>query len=427
VWTEHIGAVSINYLTQQIFNELIFTDFGEAHPTRLRQRVIQLFNTFLFDQQFLIEEQHELIQDALEKFQSQDFSLQTQSPVPSNTSFSEGNYSETRYTDEFPSSPPKSPIQEEITIIDYLGEENSEQTETTSENNTQSDTESIENNQAMGDMNAVITALGNLTNALTAQNARPTEKIIIPIRKYRGNDQDPTEWLRDFNVATQANGIRAERKIQVVRGYLEGTAALWFDERGRADNTRLTAWENNQNQANSFTHQFILKFRTPKRIDQWQDELESLQQTGSVDEYTDQFVNLLRKVDPDNNYPLEYRVRTFRRGLKPEIKKWVQITADGTLENMVEIARNVEKADADSPTRGYHQAQSQSTATMDTLLNALQGLTKRLENLETYQRPNYQRNNQYRGQNNRSANNLIVCYNCGEQGHVRYNCNKPLQ
>ena len=39
------------------------------------------------------------------------------------------------------------------------------------------------------------------------------EKIIILICKYCGNDQDPTEWLRDFNIATQANGITNVRKV----------------------------------------------------------------------------------------------------------------------------------------------------------------------------------------------------------------------
>ena len=94
----------------------------------------------------------------------------------------------------------------------------------------------------MTDMNQVITTIKNLTTALTNQNNRAVEKIIIPIRKYHGNDQDPTEWLNDFNVATQANGIVAGRKIQIVWGYLEETAAIWFDERGRDNTTQLTTW-----------------------------------------------------------------------------------------------------------------------------------------------------------------------------------------
>ena len=64
---------------------------------------------------------------------------------------------------------------------------------------------------------------------------------------------------------------------------------------------------------------------------------------------------------------------------------------------MIEIAKNVEKADVDSPTRGYHQSQTQNTSTMNDILTALQGLTKRLENMETSQKPNYSRNNQYQG------------------------------
>ena len=126
------------------------------------------------------------------------------------------------------------------------------------------------------DLNGLIAALGALTNSMAAQNNRPMEKIIIPIRKYRGNDQDPTEWLKDFNIATQANGITDARKVQLVRGYLEDAAALWYDKRGRNNATQLTAWSDNQDIQHSFSHQFATHFCTRERIDQWQDEIETL-------------------------------------------------------------------------------------------------------------------------------------------------------
>ena len=82
----------------------------------------------------------------------------------------------------------------------------------------------------MVNLDNLVATLTALTDRMNDQNNRPIEKIIIPIRKYHGNDQDPTEWLRDFNIATQANKITNARKIQLVRGYLEDAAALWYDE-----------------------------------------------------------------------------------------------------------------------------------------------------------------------------------------------------
>ena len=128
----------------------------------------------------------------------------------------------------------------------------------------------------MADIDAVLAAVTGLTAALTNQNNKATEKIIIPIKKFRGRDQDPVNWLRDFEVAAEANGITNARKIQIVRGYLEGPAAIWFDERTRDNALALTAWKNLGHDEHDFKHRFTLKFRTNQKVDKWRDELEDL-------------------------------------------------------------------------------------------------------------------------------------------------------
>ena len=66
---------------------------------------------------------------------------------------------------------------------------------------------------AATNLDNLVAALTALTDRMADQNNRPMEKIIIPIRKYRGNNQDPTEWLRDFNIFTQTNEITNTRKV----------------------------------------------------------------------------------------------------------------------------------------------------------------------------------------------------------------------
>src|SRR5579884_3194278 len=60
--TEHIRAVSINQITYLLFQELIQLDFTEIHISRLKQRIVQLVNTFLFDRINTQEEQLDLIE-----------------------------------------------------------------------------------------------------------------------------------------------------------------------------------------------------------------------------------------------------------------------------------------------------------------------------------------------------------------------------
>ena len=139
-------------------------------------------------------------------------------------------------------------------------------------------------NEEMANLNDVLNGLNALTAALTV--GLRTEKNHIPIRKFKGDDQYPVEWLRDFEVAATANGVTNARKIQIVRGYLEGAAAAWFDQRAVNNALTLTSWTNMGNDEHDFKHRFVLKFRTPRKVEQWQNELETLQQTGSIDEYT---------------------------------------------------------------------------------------------------------------------------------------------
>jgi len=118
----------------------------------------------------------------------------------------------------------------------------------------------------MADLNQVLNGLNALTAALGA--GLRTEKNYIPIKRFKGNDQDPVEWLRDFEVAATANGITDERKIQIVRGYLEGSAAAWFDQRAVDNNLVLNTWTNQQQDEHDFKHRFVLKFRTPRKVEQ---------------------------------------------------------------------------------------------------------------------------------------------------------------
>ena len=155
--------------------------------------------------------------------------------------------------------------------------------------------------------------------------------------------------------------------------------------------------------------------------------MEELQQTGTLDEYTDKFYELFRKADSEDHIHNDNRVRMYRRGLKPELKKWVKVNADGTLGNTIEVARKAEEAEAETNSRTYHRAQTNSTNDMSTILEALQQLTQKLATTETQNRPRYNQYNNHSNWNSQNNNSTLTCYNCGEKGHIKPNCPKPRQ
>jgi len=155
-------------------------------------------NTLTYQKQHIIEEQVYFIKILVEKFINQEFKEESNP--------SEGLYSETTSDTK-------------ATEVNYILTGNNT---FISEFNTYPDYSIINYEITNMTTQQVIDAIGNLVTSL---NQRNNEKMIIQIRKYKGGDQDPVEWLRDFEVAVLANGITNDRKIQVVHGYLEGAAA----------------------------------------------------------------------------------------------------------------------------------------------------------------------------------------------------------
>ena len=153
-----------------------------------------------------------------------------------------------------------------------------------------------------------------------------------------------------------------------------------------------------------------------------------MKQTGTVEEYTNRFVELLRKIDPDDKYPQEYRIRIYKKGLSPEIQKWVNLNADQSdLDNIYEIAKKVEETDCDPVEQTYHQTQAQPTAEWSALAKVLQDLTSRLDRVEQTKRNNNWNNNNNQQQSSRNNKSGFTCYNCGGSGHARKDCPSPAQ
>ncbi|KAG9293734.1 hypothetical protein G9A89_019071 [Geosiphon pyriformis] len=105
----------------------------------------------------------------------------------------------------------------------------------------------------------ILAALQDIQTALGRRNNTP-----IPL--FRGDTQDPIEWLDDFERATTANQYDDEDKFQIVGGYLQGSPATWFLQETNANaQQKIVKWTPvNVGEINtSFTTRFENKFKTP--------------------------------------------------------------------------------------------------------------------------------------------------------------------
>ena len=156
-WTATHGAVSYNRLTYQFFEELTESDRNEVHPNRIRQRIVRLLNTLLFEEPFFIEDQTRLVVNTLNAFRdTRNFERTTPDiNIEEVENNSDDYYSETRHSEE----------NEEILINNNNLEEQRNPSP-----HYQIRTPTPEPEEEMANVDAVLNAVNQLTNALTAQN-----------------------------------------------------------------------------------------------------------------------------------------------------------------------------------------------------------------------------------------------------------------
>ena len=113
---------------------------------------------------------------------------------------------------------------------------------------------------------------------------QPWEYKLVDPTKYSGRDEeDLHEWIKQFNHCANTNNWTDARKLQIVRGYLQGMAAIWYDQ--------FKQWFGGWNGVNGFEPYFLAQFASPTMRKTWYTEYKNMKQNGrTVDEYTTEFL-----------------------------------------------------------------------------------------------------------------------------------------
>lgn len=110
-----------------------------------------------------------------------------------------------------------------------------------------------------------------------AQQVAPRELNLVKITPFYGKDEeDPHEWIDQFEQAATANQWGNARLIAIAMGYMKGAALDWAKAAtAAAANNRIVRWAHgNVGEVNtSFRPRFIAKFTPETKQNKWYHEL----------------------------------------------------------------------------------------------------------------------------------------------------------
>ncbi|CAG8592867.1 28848_t:CDS:2, partial [Racocetra persica] len=164
-------------------------------------------------------------------------------------------------------------------------------------------------------------------------------------------------------------------------------------------------------------------FATPEKQHKWHIQLNSLAQLENekVDAYATKFKKLLSRVDPTNSLPDQYIVRMFLSGLKGKTATFVAVTSPNSLNEAIAAARKVEAGEY------YGTHLHETPVTPDKKDELIEALVKQVQQLSV----NYVAATNQQEKDTREKERYkeiskprkeIVCYRCGEKGHIARYC-----
>jgi len=169
---------------------------------------------------------------------------------------------------------------------------------------------------------------------------RPREvrpRVDCPMPEPFAGDGDPEEWVLLMDAYFEAAGTQEETKMQLGILKLRKAAMDWWRTRVEPPAT----WE-------ELKEALVAQFRRRELSQNARVLLDQLRQQGSLARYVEEFRRLLLKA---HDMAEADRVHSFTRGLRPETRRWVQISRPETLDDAVRVAFSVEDAVIESSSK----------------------------------------------------------------------------
>lgn len=162
---------------------------------------------------------------------------------------------------------------------------------------------------------------------LTILNRNDWQRHIqLDAPRFHGDD-DPYAWAFRINHYFSFHNTAEAQRLQIVCLYLDGKALCWF--RWLETSGLLTTWDD-------FLQQVKLRFGS-SRFEDHMGNLSKLVQKGSVEEFMSEFERAAVKVE--GVLPEALQISLYVSGLKPYIRREVQVRRQTTVEEAFALAR----------------------------------------------------------------------------------------
>lgn len=122
---------------------------------------------------------------------------------------------------------------------------------------------------------------------------------------------DPDTWIASMRTFLLLTSAPTQQQSHIAGTYLKQHAAQWYNTLSSTDRHQIVDFE-------SFAKMFLSRFRPLDVVGQARRKLVKLSQTGSVDSFNQQFMQLMQLIPTMNE---DERVECYRSKLKFELKK----------------------------------------------------------------------------------------------------------
>src|SRR6266498_2816627 len=166
------------------------------------------------------------------------------------------------------------------------------------------------------------------------------EGTFAKLSKYHGKSgEDVMAWCEEVDRVANANNWKDARVHTIIAAYLRGAAADYYEEQ----RVNINGWTG-KNAANNLKDLLIERFASGSIKDVWYGDYLNCRQgiTESVEEYSNRFKKLQKKVDPNNGTLAANTIQQFLSRLNLTIVPIVYASGPENLNAVIEMAKSIE-------------------------------------------------------------------------------------
>src|SRR6266511_3589086 len=246
-----------------------------------------------------------------------------------------------------------------------------------------------------------------------------SQKLVEPEEFYGKVEEDPLDFLKKFEEASEVNNWSNKRKVKLIGKYLKGNAKFWFEDLPETNYWAAEDFpEDAEDVTQNFVDQFKAKYVTEEKKQNWYTQLSKLKQKKreSTTTFINKFMRVYKKLDPNKNQiPKGIILPMYKQALKLSIARKLYEKDPANIEQAFKIAKSIERGE------NFLKDETEESPKKKQDKDEIEELTRKMEKLSINL---IQANQRIEEGLNRPKNpkRNITCYKCERVGHYAREC-----